>query len=443
MAMGVPVLEGLVVHTITAMVRVDGVRGQLGSARDAYVSTYPNGAHWQHLDDLAVVNAYVSEVQRVYNARARHTFARATMDFVVANSSSVPKHRLTVALGECLNYNAAVTGALSRGAFRGRHPVGTLVVSPLDFAVVIASLQSYTLDDGVNPLPLDLLTTVGFHYAPGVVHSGNMDDDAWRRLRQPSAKLYNNSIESPLSSDKRLDFLTHSMIQLLYVRFATWVTQSAAEPITIPVDDEDVSIPKVLLDGAKPFQDTVPFVDNFDDSCEDMKGSVLSEVGRMWPRVRVHGDDRYLDRALELFVFNGLGQHMVTKLPAAHNDGSYYTVTTSFLETVTGADAYFDKKGKVIKIVRLGKTFWPADVQWEYVKMCFRSSVANKVTAVDHLIGLHVTTASREQLPPTHPLRRLIKPFTFRAEAINYEASKLLFAPKGILHRAHPYSENA
>ncbi|KDO17323.1 hypothetical protein SPRG_17186, partial [Saprolegnia parasitica CBS 223.65] len=170
----------------------------------------------------------------------------------------------------------------------------------------------------------------------------------------------------------------------------------------------------------------------------DMEGYVLSKVGRMWPRVRVHWDDRYSDRALELSVFNGLGQHMVTKLPAAHNDGSYYTVTTSFLETldvrpgyaVTGADAYFDKKENVIKIVRLGKMFRPADV-----------------TAVDHLIGLHVTvgnymtTASREQLPPTHPLRRLIKPFTFRAVAINYEASRLLFAPKGILHRAHSYSE--
>ncbi|EQC28007.1 hypothetical protein SDRG_14279 [Saprolegnia diclina VS20] len=508
MAMGLLGLEGLVVHTITAMVSVDGVRGQLGSARDAYVSKYPNGAHWRHLDDLSVVNAYVNEVQRVYNASPRHTFARATKDFVVTNSSSVPKHSLTAALLDCLNYNAARWPSPAQfqvARFAGANPsayefapfalndlvdrragrreglsrliLQTHVVSLLDFAAVMAPLQSYALDDGLNPLPVDLLTTVGFHYAPGVAHSSNAYDDAWRRLRQPSAKLYNSSIESPLSSDKRLDFLTHSMIQLLNVRFATWVTPTAAASITvpksqkplakqtlhgtsiqIPVDDEDVSIPKVLLDGAKLLQDTAPFVDNFDDSWvpgEDMEGYVLSKVGRMWPRVRVHWDDRYSDRALELFVFNGLGQHMVTKLSAAHSDGSYYTATTSFLETldvrpgyaVTGADAYFDKNGKVTKIVRLGKTFRPADAQWEYVKMCFRSSVANKVTAVDHLIGLHVTvgnymtTASREQLPPTHPLRRLIKPFTFRAVAINYEASKLLFAPKGILHRAHPYSE--
>ncbi|KDO35719.1 hypothetical protein SPRG_18867 [Saprolegnia parasitica CBS 223.65] len=511
LAMGLPGLEGLVVHTITAMVSHDDVRGQMATARDAYTAQYPNGAHWSHLEDLDAVNQYVNEVQRVYGASPRHTFARATKDLTVPDGSgamvAVPKNRLTVALLDCINHDpkrwpspeqfqparfaTANTSAYGFAPFaiddlvhrvEGRREglsrliLQSHVVSLLDFVAVMAPLQSFALGDGVNPLPIDLLTTVSFRYAPGVVQQ---DVDAWRRLHHPNAKLYNGSLENPLlaASDKRLDFWTHSMIQLFNVRFETWVTPTAAASIKvpttqktlpkrtlygtsiqIPTEDEDVAIPKVVLESAKLLQDSAPFVDNFDAKWapgEDMEGYVLSKVGRMWPRVRVHWDDRYSDRALELLVFHGLGQHMVQKLATAHDDGSYYTVATNFLASIevragyaiTGADAFFDAKGKVTKIVRLGKTIRPTDAAWEYAKMCFRSSLVSKITAVDHLMGLHVTvgnymtTASREQLPPAHPLRRLIKPFTFRAVAINYDASIALFAPKGMLHRAFPFTE--
>ncbi|RHY21102.1 hypothetical protein DYB25_006076 [Aphanomyces astaci] len=74
--------------------------------------------------------------------------------------------------------------------------------------------------------------------------------------------------------------------------------------------------------------------------------------------------------------------------------------------------------------------------------MTFRGTLMTKVTAVDHLLGVHVTaanylvTASREKLPVRHPLRRLLKPFTFRSVSINYGAGRALFWPNGMLQRA-------
>ncbi|OQR84811.1 hypothetical protein ACHHYP_12772 [Achlya hypogyna] len=505
---GIPGLEGLVVHSLTAIASVDGVRAHLASARDVYMAKYYGAARWDHFDDLGYGNQFLLEVQRTYTASPRQEYARATVDLKVltpTGTTIVPKNRLKVGVLECLNKDAkrwpnptsfdptrfasANTSAYAFAPYAmnlladRRRGVGealsqlvlqTHLVSLWDFAWTMAPRQSYALADSPNPSPVDALTTDGFFVAPGAV----VDTEAWRRLHQPDVQLYNASIENPLlaAGDKRLDFFTHSAIQLFNTRYNLWVKPSASAitvpkvqkvlpkrklygtAIQIPTEDEDVDIPKALLEAAKLIQDTAPFVDNFDAKWlpgEDMEDYVLSKVGHMWPRVRVHWDDRYSDRALELLVFHGLGQHLVTKLPHAHDDGSYYTVALDFLGALEvrsgfaklGADGFFTKDGKVTKIVRQGVTYLPGAAKWEYAKLCFRGSLNAKITAVDHLIGLHVTvgnymtTATREQLPPKHPVRRLLKPFTFRAVAINYEASNVLFAPKGLLQRAFPLTE--
>ncbi|OQR86005.1 hypothetical protein ACHHYP_11097 [Achlya hypogyna] len=503
LANGLPGLEGLVVHTLTTMASVEGVVANLATARDVYLAKYPGAARWQHLDELGYANQFLLEVQRTYGAKPSHAFARATKELSVAGAK-VPKNRLTAVLLECLNqdpgrwpepgrfdpsrFAIANTSAYAFAPFAMNlltdRPHGmrealtttvlqTHVVSLFDFVWSMAPHQNYTVEAGVNAGPVDGLMTVGFRAAPGAV----VDTEAWRRLTRPYPEAFNSSLDNPLAADPRLDFLTHSLIQLINTRFNLWVKPSAATAITIPTTqgvlpkrtlygttieiptvDEDVTIPKALLEAGKLLQDTAPFVDNFDAKWrpgEDMEAYVLSKVGHMWPQVRVHWDDRYSDRALELLVFQGLGQHMVTKLPQPHADGSYYTVALNFMDALevragyakAGADAFFTSKGKVTKIVRQGVTYVPGDAGWEYAKLCFRGSVNIKITAVDHLIGLHVTagnyltTASREQLPPAHPLRRLLKPFTFRAAAINYEASNSLFAPKSVLHRAFAFSE--
>ncbi|KAF0684316.1 Aste57867_23713 [Aphanomyces stellatus] len=145
---------------------------------------------------------------------------------------------------------------------------------------------------------------------------------------------------------------------------------------------------------------------------------------------------------------------MVEKLPAEQPDGSYYGILLNFMQVLEvrpgfakyGADAFFDKQGKLLKIQRGDNTYTKSDKEWEYVKLCFRGSLQTKVTAVDHLLGIHITvanyltTSSREQLPVNHPLRRLIKPFTFRTVSINFGAGRALFWPNGMLQRAYALS---
>ena len=178
---------------------------------------------------------------------------------------------------------------------------------------------------------------------------------------------------------------------------------------------------------------------------------MVHQVGNIWPKVLVPWNDKYSDRALKVLVFHGLGQHRVTKLENTESDGSYYVLKTNFMEGLEvrqgfakyGADAYFDNEGNPVKIIRQNKSYTPKDGhEWEYAKFAFRGSLQVLVTAVDHLVGIHMitanrlVTASREALAPSHPLRRLLKPFTFRSVRINMGAAETLFAHKGMLQRA-------
>src|SRR5262249_46743519 len=67
-------------------------------------------------------------------------------------------------------------------------------------------------------------------------------------------------------------------------------------------------------------------------------------------------------------------------------------------------------------------------------------------TVADHLGVVHLTisnlmvTATRENLPPDHPIRRLLKPYEFRTVAINYDASLALAPEGGVAHRAFGFT---
>ena len=63
-------------------------------------------------------------------------------------------------------------------------------------------------------------------------------------------------------------------------------------------------------------------------------------------------------------------------------------------------------------------------------------------TVVDHLglnhfgIANALALAVRRHLSPDHPLRRLLKPFTYRTAAINERSLRSMLPPGGLLHRA-------
>jgi len=186
-----------------------------------------------------------------------------------------------------------------------------------------------------------------------------------------------------------------------------------------------------------------------------------------------------------------MGQHRIQRArandPHAAASGATYAVYLGFLEddayevkpgfAKLGADAYFDAAGDPVRIVRGGVAYTPNGEQgyerscssalvkpswwkvwtwhwketcvgpvvgWKNAKMAFRGTLNAVVTLVDHLYGLHlvtanaVVTATVEELGPDHPVRRLLTPFGFRTEAINYQASFALVNEKGLIHRAAP-----
>ncbi|KAG9401114.1 hypothetical protein AC1031_009872 [Aphanomyces cochlioides] len=443
----------------------------------------------------------LKEVSRFYVAKTVHLYCRATRSVQIpvgknGQTFKLSKGMLATAIMEGPTWPDAATFNPDR-FLKQEHidlfprtideHINTLVVqcafvSLLDFEWKMLPLQEYTV--GLpHGTPVGGLMAVNFRHRNG--HDGQLFEVAgsrhdWELLELPEAKVYRDDLETfhGFFTDSRLDFWTHMMIKLFYKKQTGWTTPKAATVLKIPKYQK--VLPKINLKGTNimvptededtpldPWyekalmvllRDTLPICDNFTDNWlpgEDMEAYVMSKVGKMWPRVNVHWNDRYSDRALEMLVFNGVAQHMVEKLPDPRADGSYYAVLLDFMRDLEirpgyakyGADVFFDKHGKVVKIVRGGKTYRPDDTEWEYVKFCFRSSLITKVTAIDHLLGIHstvanyLTTANREQLPVDHPLRRLIKPFTFRSVVINYAAAWALFWPKGLLHRGFAFTE--
>ena len=134
--------------------------------------------------------------------------------------------------------------------------------------------------------------------------------------------------------------------------------------------------------------------------------------------------------------FAGLGAH-VTRRTA---DG--YEADFTYLAPLTvrpgferyGAKATFDAAARPVSIwwSHGEKEVRPGDAAWTHAKFAFRSSLLTGVTLKDHLAATHLTiaatlvSASRDHLPATHPLRRLLKPFTYRTIAVNRAAGTLL-----------------
>ncbi|CAK4072557.1 unnamed protein product [Aphanomyces euteiches] len=495
-------IDSMVVNSITAMCLNPQVHDQLMAARDAFAAKYTSvDDRWNHLDDLGYIQRFLKEVTRFYVEGTTHLYGRATRNVQVVvgkhNSFDLHKGAFATAILDSPTWTNASKFDPDR-FLKQEHielfprtideHVKTLIVqsaflSLLDFEWKMLPLQDYTVGPP-HGTPVGGLMAVNFRHRNG--HDGQLFEVAgtradWTFLALPEAKVYRDDIESfhGFFTDSRLDLWTHMMLQLLQVKQTGWSTPKASTALKIPKYQK--VLPKINLKGTNimvptededtpldPWyekalmvllRDTLPICDNFTDNWlpgEDMEAYVMSKVGKMWPRVLVHWNDRYSDRALQLLVFNGFAQHMVEKLAEPHDDGSYYAVLLDFMQVLEvregyakyGADAFFDKHGKVVKIVRGGKTFHPDDIEWEYVKFCFRSSLNTKVTAIDHLLGIHstvanyLTTANREQLPVDHPLRRLIKPFTFRSVVINYAAAWALFWPKGMLHRGFALTED-
>ncbi|KAF0694309.1 Aste57867_14805 [Aphanomyces stellatus] len=507
-------LATMTTNMVTAAVTHADARAKLFAARDEFVHKFGDD-RWDHFESLGYANQFILEVKRVYVAGPTQTYAKATRDVEIVTKHGVfkiPKGTLVMAGLEATNKDPDVWTnpqsfdpdrflafdiekeqykfcPHSFGTAKTRRCAGeqlstlvlqTVLVSYFDYVWKMIPNQDYSLEpNSVTAVPQGKLMAVGFQpNKDGKAKFGLAGtEEDWKFLRRPDVQELTGHSTTEYFDDSRLDLWTRLMIKLISKKQRLWNRPYANSALTIPkeqvelekitliqtniqvpiVDEDWPCQPWLEIKQSNMLRDYAPFVDDFNHPwlpAEDGERYVMSKVGHMWPRVNVHWNDRYSDRALELFVFNGMASHLVHKLPQAHEDGSYYGVLLNFMQVLDvrpgfakyGADAYFDKTGKIVKIQRGNTTYTKSDKEWEYVKMCFRGSCQTKVTAVDHLLGVHstaanyLTTSSREQLPVNHPLRRLIKPFTFRSVSINYGAGRSLFWPNGMLQRAYALS---
>ena len=112
-----------------------------------------------------------------------------------------------------------------------------------------------------------------------------------------------------------------------------------------------------------------------------------------------------------------------------------------------GAKAYFDSNRKLVRILDCKKSreYTPDTPGWEQAKMLLKVSAGQWNTCCDHLLGVHVIatntviTAAVQNLSLTHPIRRLIQPFSFRSVYINNRAMDTLLSDGSLIIHACGY----
>ena len=109
-----------------------------------------------------------------------------------------------------------------------------------------------------------------------------------------------------------------------------------------------------------------------------------------------------------------------------------------------GARVHFSKDQKVTAIFdyEQGKLFQPGQDGWENAKVLAKITCLLLTTAREHLIWTHwlaSNNSTREMtlnLNPEHPIRRLLKVFTFNANVVNATAFEILMPERSALHRS-------
>lgn len=108
-----------------------------------------------------------------------------------------------------------------------------------------------------------------------------------------------------------------------------------------------------------------------------------------------------------------------------------------------GARVHFSKDQKVTAIFdyEQGSLFQPGQDGWESAKLLAKVTCLFLTTAREHLVWTHwlaSNNSTREMtlnLNPEHPIRRLLKVFTFNANVVNSFAFEILMPERSTLHR--------
>jgi hypothetical protein len=248
--------------------------------------------------------------------------------------------------------------------------------------------------------------------------------------------------------------------------------------IKLPILDEDWSVP-FLKRWKRKFGLAVlrsGYLFPVRDRAEEWKSVAVARdtfqevlpLGAYMARPYHRWEEMSSDAAMSRLAFAGLGAlRLMPYKPSVEDeltilDGAAWQHDLTFLSRYEvregfekyGARAIFNADQKPIAIYWCGgqgadgseRPTWVfaknGGAEWEHAKWAWRCSLMVGSTVADHLVGVHwlignyVTTAARVSLPPTHYLRLLLKPFTWRTITINFGASETLCPKYGFVHRA-------
>jgi len=159
------------------------------------------------------------------------------------------------------------------------------------------------------------------------------------------------------------------------------------------------------------------------------------------------------DEEFSRIFFNGIACPLMTAPQEnPHSDLGPFIVDMGFLYDLEvrpgfrryGARVHFNQDQQVSAIYDYQKRFLfkPGSDGWEAAKFFAKVNAFLLVTAREHLIQSHfimsntMTRESTLELPPSHPIRRLLTIFTFRTTNVNWNAFSVLAPKDGLLHRA-------
>ncbi|KAL3915143.1 MAG: hypothetical protein SGILL_005785, partial [Bacillariaceae sp.] len=113
-----------------------------------------------------------------------------------------------------------------------------------------------------------------------------------------------------------------------------------------------------------------------------------------------------------------------------------------------GAAAFFDEKKELLgiwsepemRMIEPPQSTYEDGEPWRWAQYHWKSSVAYEVFSVGHLLEIHWSASNTlvqvaRDLPLNHPVRRLIKPFTWGSAFINYQAMVNLVQTNGAIVR--------
>jgi len=185
-------------------------------------------------------------------------------------------------------------------------------------------------------------------------------------------------------------------------------------------------------------------------------GAWLKRYGNLLPAADVEWNDIESDAALWRWATHGMPAQRLERAgdDAEPKEKEGFVLRAEFMSKYEvrppfekfGGDAWFDAEGRPTRIRLHGQDVRPGEAGWERAKFVVRSSTAVWAAIADHFAEAHFTLvnqvalATAQHLPPTHPLRRLLKPFLFHTPGANDATVLLLFPKWGLLHRTFPFT---